>query len=79
MLSKLFWSSVATAVCGIPAWLYLIARWLLEPPGFMAEFLVLGLGIIVLGSIQFGLFIFWIILLLFIWTGNNNARGRRPF
>lgn len=77
MLGKLFSSIITAMFCGIPTWLYLLARWLLEPQGFLAEFLVLGLGLYVLGAAQFFLFIFWIVLLLAIWNSAHTSRFSR--
>ncbi len=77
MLGKLFSSVIVTALCLIPFWLYLVVRWLLEPDGFLAEFLVLGLGVYVLGGIQFFLIILWFVFLLSIWAGSNDRTFRR--
>lgn len=77
MFGKLFSSVIATIFCGIPVLLYLLARWLLDPQGFFAEFLVLGLGVYVLGSIQFFLFFIWLYLLLIIWSGAYRNGVRR--
>ncbi len=77
MLGKLFSFTIVTMFCGIPTWLYLLARWLLEPQGFLAEFLVLGLGLYVLGSIQLVLFFVWIVLLSAIWNRTGTFRLSR--
>ena len=77
MLGKLFSTIIATIFCGIPTWLYLLARWLLEPQGFIAEFLVLGLGLYVLGTFQLFLFMIWLHLLLTIWAGTRRSSIRR--
>jgi hypothetical protein len=77
MFGKLFWSFIATVLCAIPIWLYMLARWLLDPQGFLAEFLVLGLGVYVLGSIQLFLFIVWLYILLIIWSGAHRPGVRR--
>lgn len=78
MFDKLFSSFLATLFCGIPTWIYLLTRWLLNPEGFLAEFLVLGLGLYVLGSIQFFLFLLWLYLLLVIWNDIHSS-GKRSF
>ncbi|MDP3770835.1 MAG: hypothetical protein Q8R16_00875, partial [bacterium] len=51
-LVKLLLSVIATAICGIPLWMYLGARHLLSPNGFWQEFLLLGLGVWILGLLQ---------------------------
>lgn len=67
-LVKLLISFVSVLVAGIPTWVWLLTRTLLEPDGFWQELVVIGLGVWVLGGLQ----IFFLILLLFwliaVWT-----------
>ena len=76
MFGKFLSSVIVTALCWIPVWLYFIIRWLLDPEGFIAEFLLLGLGLYVLSGIQLFLFFLWVALLLSIWTGTSRSRLR---
>lgn len=67
---RLLLTAVGIAVAGIPTWLYLIARNLLNPEGFWQNLVILGAGLYVLGGFQ----IFFAIGLLFwlwaVWTAD---------
>jgi hypothetical protein len=65
---KLFLSVIGIAVAGIPTWLYLIASGMLNPEGFWQKLVVMGLGLYVLGGIQFFLVIGLLIWLFTVWT-----------
>lgn len=77
MLGKITSCVFVTLLCGIPTELYLIVRWLLNPEGLLAELLVLGLGLYVLGALQLVLLVVWLFLLLFILTGPRPSRIKR--
>lgn len=49
-----------TALCWIPLWLFLAARWIMSPEGFWQELVLGAIGIWVLGSVQFALAIVWL-------------------
>ena len=57
-LIKIGVSLISVVVAGIPTWIWLLARTLLEPEGFWQEVVVLGLGVWVLGGLQIFALIF---------------------
>ncbi|MBU1178754.1 hypothetical protein KKB69_00195 [Patescibacteria group bacterium] len=61
-------SVAATAIAGIPFWLFLGARSMLSPEGFLQNFFVFGAGMYFLGVFQFLFFVGWIFVLVFIWS-----------
>ncbi len=65
-LSKLFICVIVTAVAGIPAWIYLLARSVFEPGGFWQNLILFGFGLYFLGFIQLVLFVVWVALIIFI-------------
>ena len=64
---KFVQSLVAFVVCFIPVWVYLLARLVFSPTGFWQNLVLFGLGIWILGGIQFLLFIGFIIWMFSIW------------
>ncbi|HXV26485.1 MAG TPA: hypothetical protein VD862_00425 [Candidatus Paceibacterota bacterium] len=61
-------SFLVFVVCGIPAWIFLGARALLEPEGFWQNLAVTGLGVWILGGFQFFGIILFIAALVSLWT-----------
>ncbi len=59
-LIKIGISLISVVVAGVPTWIWLLARTLLEPEGFWQEVVVLGLGVWVLGGLQILALIFLI-------------------
>ncbi len=62
---KDFWIRFTAAVlglifCFIPTWLYLLARFLLEPKGFWQELILASIAVWILGAIQFFLFLIFL-------------------
>lgn len=76
MLGKWVSCILITLFCGIPTWLYLLARWFLEPHGFFQELLLFGLGLYVLAGIQFFLFLLWLFAILAICNGPRTSTIR---
>lgn len=56
------------AVCGIPAWLFLLVKHLLAPEGFWQNFMVYGGGAVVLGFFQFLGCIVFLVWIIIVWT-----------
>ena len=46
------------AVALIPFWLYLLARFLFNPEGFWENLVLAGIGLYIMGTIQFFMFCF---------------------
>ncbi|MEY2665440.1 MAG: hypothetical protein RLZZ480_545 [Candidatus Parcubacteria bacterium] len=67
---------IVTTLCGIPTWLYLIARWLLDPQDSISEVLLFGIGLWALGGLQLILLLTWLIIILSIWTGASRWSSR---
>lgn len=65
---KLFLTVAGIALAGIPVWLYLTASSLLNPEGFWQKLVVMGVGLYVLGGIQFFLGIALLVWLWTVWT-----------
>lgn len=65
---KVFLSLLGFVVAGIPAYVWLIARHLLEPDGFWQELVTLGLGVWVLGGLQFMCIFMLIAWLVTVWS-----------
>ena len=45
ILSRFFWSALVSVLALFPLWMYLTARFLLEPKGFWQEFFLFGVGV----------------------------------
>lgn len=54
----------ATAACGIPLWLFLLTKHMLNPVGFWQNLVMYGLGFYLLVGIQLLLFVVWIATLI---------------
>lgn len=68
-MRKLVSTVLITVVAFTPTWLFLIVRSILEPEGFMQNFLVFGLGVYILGGLQLMLvFLFLYFLITEVWT-----------
>jgi len=63
----LLFSVLGIAVAGIPTWIYLGARWAIEPSGFWQNFALVGMGLFFLGGIQFLLAILLAYWLFWVW------------
>lgn len=74
MFEKWLITIIVSLFCGTPIWLYLLTRQLLDPHGFFAEFLLLGLGVWALGALQIFLFFIWLVILMRIWTKKPYRR-----
>ena len=54
-----------TILCFLPAEVFILLRWFLNPTGFWQNFAVFGAGVLLLGGLQiFGL-IFWLIIMFY--------------
>jgi hypothetical protein len=63
-----FWiSSIAIFLCLIPTWIWLVAWYVTTPDGFWQKMLLVGIGLWLLGAIQFFLIIALAAALLLIW------------
>ncbi|MEN9614383.1 MAG: hypothetical protein RLZZ347_690 [Candidatus Parcubacteria bacterium] len=67
VIGKILWSLVVVVLGLIPLWIYLIARLLLQPHGFWQELVLVGLGLWVLGFVQFVFAVIGIFLIFLIW------------
>jgi hypothetical protein len=67
---KLVLTLVGVLIAGIPTWLYLIMSSLLDPEGFWQKLVVMGLGLYVLGGIQFFLGIALLVWLYHVWLAD---------
>ena len=65
--TRSIWSIVVTAILYIPAWIYLLAKYVFAPTGFWQNIVLFGLAFWILGFIQFVLFIVWVVSLIYIW------------
>jgi len=65
---QLLLSLAATVVGAIPALMFLGARSMLSPEGFLQNFFVFGVGVWLLGGVQIFFLIGWIVALFFIWA-----------
>jgi hypothetical protein len=61
-------SIIALALAGIPTYIFLVAKGALNPEGFWQTFIVLGVGLWLLGGLQFMLFVGAIVFIAYIWT-----------
>jgi len=66
-LFRIWFSITIFIITFIPTWFYLFVKNSLNPQGFWAELVVLGMGIYFLGGIQLLLFTAFIWCLLIIW------------
>ena len=66
-LSKVILSIIGTLICLIPAWIYLLAKWIFSPEGFWQNFFLFGVGVYFLGFLQLVLLIVLVLWLLWIW------------
>ena len=64
---RLCFSLLYAATCLIPVWIYLLARHLLAPHGFLQNLIIRGFGVWILGTAQFIGCIFLVIGLVSIW------------
>jgi hypothetical protein len=71
MFSKILSSIIVLFIWSIPVLLYLGARELLNPEGFLAEFFVFGVGVWLLGGIFIFLSLFCMIFLIGIWNSKS--------
>jgi len=55
--------ALITAICGIPTWIFIIAKNMLNPVGFWQNLALYGLGFYFLMGIQVLLFIAWVVIL----------------
>lgn len=56
------------ALALIPLWIWLVARWMLNPEGFWQNFVLFGVGVWLLGAVQLGLFVIWLFWLAAVWS-----------
>lgn len=66
-MPKFILTVLATVVCYIPLWIFLLFRLLLQPEGFWQKLVLFGMGFWILGGIQLILIIIWAIVLFAIW------------
>jgi len=66
-LFNLLYTALLALVCLIPFWLYLGARNLIDPEGFLAEFFVFGVGVWLLGGMQIILVVIGLVAGYFVW------------
>ena len=64
---KLIFSFLTAIIALIPTLFLIAAYLLLSPEGFWQNFILLGAGVYVLGSVQFFLAIVWAVVLIFTW------------
>lgn len=55
------------AVALIPTWVYLLARFLLNPESGLVEVLLLGISLYFMGTLQVIFLIFALVLIVIIW------------
>lgn len=59
LLKKIFFTLASLFVTLIPTLIYVSVRFLLEPEGFWQNFILLGIGVWILGGMQVLLLILW--------------------
>ncbi|HPT26293.1 MAG TPA: hypothetical protein PLZ95_07720 [Bryobacteraceae bacterium] len=59
---------VAFAVASIPTWLWLFIYFTVKPQSFWEKFAVLGVGVVVLGGLQFALALMFVGFMFTVWS-----------
>ena len=57
-------SILIAAICLIPTWIYLVARFVFEPDNALVEIILFGVALYFLGAIQLILFVVGVYLIL---------------
>ncbi len=66
-----------TVLCFGPLEGYLLANFVFEPKGFWQNFLLVGVAVYIGGTMQFVLFLIWILLVCYLWSPKRRYHRRR--
>mgnify|MGYP001613068945 FL=1 len=73
ILSRFFWSALVSVLALFPLWMYLTARFLLEPKGFWQEFFLFGVGVWLLSSLQIIFLLIALVIIFLIWKAPKTS------